>query len=239
MYIIGLTGSIATGKTTVSKQFHEKYHVPVIDADILARKVVEPGTSCLRQIRKEFGQEVILPDGNLNRPELGKIIFETPSKRKLLNSIVHPAVRKAMLKDLFYYYITGHGMVILDVPLLFEAKMHSICWKTICVASSIETQKRRLLKRNPEYSSEDADRRIQSQTPIQEKEYLADYVIDNNSDFDSLSRNIHATFVAIRPSFVWTLACLLLPIMQVLLQAYHYSRQIKKAKNQKKIHLTQ
>ncbi|WBW75405.1 dephospho-CoA kinase [Schizosaccharomyces osmophilus] len=239
MYIIGLTGSIATGKTTVSKQFHEKYHVPVIDADILARKVVEPGTKCQRRIQKEFGQQVILPDGHLNRPELGKIIFETPSKRKLLNSIVHPAVRKAMLKDLFYYYITGHGMVILDVPLLFEAKMHTICWKTICVASTMEIQKRRLLKRNPEYSSEDADRRIHSQTPIQEKEFLADYVIDNNSDFNSLSRNICTTFVAIQPSIVWTLACLLIPILQVFMQFYNYSRQIRKARNQKKVHLTQ
>ncbi|EPY49847.1 dephospho-CoA kinase [Schizosaccharomyces cryophilus OY26] len=239
MLIIGLTGSIATGKTTVSKQFHEKYHVPVIDADILARKAVEPGTKCLRQIRKEFGQQVILPDGTLNRPELGKIIFETPSKRKLLNSIVHPAVRKAMLKDILYYYITGHGMVILDIPLLFEAKMHTICWKTICVASTTEIQKQRLLKRNPEYSSEDADRRIQSQTPIQDKETLADFVIDNNSDFNSLSQNIHATFVKMQPSSMWTLSCLIIPALQLLMQFYYYYRQMQKATNQKKIHLTQ
>ncbi len=118
--VVGLTGGIASGKSTVSRLLKER-SVPVIDADVLAREVVAPGTSGLRAIIGEFGTDILSPDGTLDRKKLGDIIFKDAKKRRILNAIVHPAVRRAMLRDVLRCWWSGESICVLDVPLLVEA----------------------------------------------------------------------------------------------------------------------
>ncbi|SAM06886.1 hypothetical protein [Absidia glauca] len=132
MKLVGLTGGIASGKSTVSRLLQEQ-QVPIIDADKIAREVVEPGRRANRQIREHFGDEVFLPDGHLDRPKLGDIIFTDPSKRKILNACVHPAVRLEMLKQVLYHWLSGAKVVVLDVPLLFESKLDRFVGTTVVV----------------------------------------------------------------------------------------------------------
>ena len=118
--VVGLTGGIASGKSSVSRLLKER-SVPVIDADVLAREVVAPGTSGLRAIVGEFGTDILSPDGTLDRKRLGDIIFKDAKKRRILNGIVHPAVRRAMLRDVVRCWWSGESICVLDVPLLVEA----------------------------------------------------------------------------------------------------------------------
>merc|ERR1712000_515024 len=129
-------GGISTGKSTVRKMF-ESHNVPVIDADVIAREVVEPGTPSYSKIINIFGTDVLSDpvDGirHLDRAKLGSIIFNDVSKRKQLNSITHAAVRKRMMQLLAYYFITGEPVVLLDIPLLYETGMDKMCSKVIVV----------------------------------------------------------------------------------------------------------
>ena len=104
-----------------------------MDADVLAREAVAPGTPGLRKIVKNFGQDILLPDGSLDRKKLGTIIFNDPEKRKILNSIVHPAVRREMVWEVARYWLTGHKVCIVDVPLLIEAGLWKWCSKVVVV----------------------------------------------------------------------------------------------------------
>ncbi|KAF5903973.1 dephospho-CoA kinase domain-containing protein, partial [Clarias magur] len=121
MFLVGLTGGIASGKSTVSSQLRE-FGCPVIDADAVARKVVEPQTRAYRLLVQYFGREVLLENGEIDRQKLGQIIFSDPEKRRMLNSITHPEIHRAMLKQILCYFIRGYRYVILDVPLLFETR---------------------------------------------------------------------------------------------------------------------
>ena len=118
--MVGLTGGIATGKSTVSSILQSEYNVTVIDADKIARDVVLPGTPALRKIAAHFGQDVLLPDGSLDRPKLGSVIFGDSEKRRVLNSIIHPAVRRAMLWEVAKSWLFGKRFCVIDVPLLIE-----------------------------------------------------------------------------------------------------------------------
>ncbi|PFH44633.1 hypothetical protein AMATHDRAFT_51899 [Amanita thiersii Skay4041] len=123
MLVVGLTGGIATGKSTVSRLLQGEHKVPVIDADLLARQVVQPGMPALRKIVNVFGEEVLLPDGSgqLDRKKLGAIVFGDEKKRRVLNGIVHPAVRWAMAWEIGKCWVGGDKWVVLDVPLLVES----------------------------------------------------------------------------------------------------------------------
>jgi dephospho-CoA kinase len=121
--VIGLTGGIATGKSTVSKQL-KSFGIPVVDADVIARQVVEPGTPALAQIVKHFGQDVLLPDGSLDRPKLGAVVFSDEAQRKALNGIVHPAVWRAIFWEVVTHWLKGKKFCVLDVPLLIEGGMY-------------------------------------------------------------------------------------------------------------------
>lgn len=132
MLVVGLTGGIATGKSTVSNLLKNK-GIPIIDADILARQVVEPGTPALTRISEYFGPDVLLQDGSLDRKKLGSIIFNDEVKRKKLNSIVHPAVRKAMFLAVLKNWAQGKKYVILDVPLLIEGGLWKWVGKVVLV----------------------------------------------------------------------------------------------------------
>ncbi|MGM9932810.1 dephospho-CoA kinase [Pradoshia sp.] len=176
--IIGLTGGIASGKSTVSNWLLSQGY-PVVDADIAARKVVEPGMPALEKIRKAFGDDVLLPDGTLDRKRLGSIIFANEEKRQTLNAIVHPAVREWMRQETERAFGEGASIVIMDIPLLFESKLTHMVEETILVYVTKETQLKRLMERDG-YMEADALARIHAQMPIDEKKELADYIVDNN-----------------------------------------------------------
>jgi dephospho-CoA kinase len=180
--IIGLTGSIASGKSTISAMLKEKGY-PIIDADLVARLVVEPGTSNLREIERTFGNAVMNEDGTLNRDALGKLIFDDPAKRKQLNDLMHPAIRSEMLRQRDELFESGQKTLIMDIPLLFESRLQHFVDKILVVSVTEEMQLQRLMNRNS-LSQEEATSRIQSQLPISEKEKGADAVIYNNGTIE-------------------------------------------------------
>lgn len=186
--IIGLTGSIASGKSTVAKML-EEMNFPIVDADQVARVVVEPGKPALQEIIEQFGEEILLEDGSLNRQKLGDIIFHNPSKRAILNNIMHPAIRKEMLSQRDYWIEQGAEVVIMDIPLLFESKLQHFVEKILVVSVLEDTQLTRLMERN-QLSEEDAKARISSQLPLSVKEAGADAVIYNNDSIDKTKEQL-------------------------------------------------
>ncbi|MBD8068936.1 dephospho-CoA kinase [Bacillus sp. PS06] len=176
--VIGLTGGIASGKSTVSTMLLSM-GFPVIDADIIAKKVVEIGEQPYLQIIDSFGEEIVNEDKSINRAKLGSIIFHDEDKRKQLNEIVHPAVRKRMIKEKEHYLAEGEKAVFLDIPLLFESNLTHLVDKTMLVFVDEEIQVQRLMARN-DLSLNEARARISSQMPLMSKVHLADAVINNN-----------------------------------------------------------
>lgn len=175
---IGLTGSIATGKSTVSQMFQSR-KIPVIDADVIAREVVLPGTKTLEKIREHFGEEILTEGGTLDRESLGKVVFEHPEERKNLNEIIHPAIRKEMKRQAEEAELAGEKLIVLDIPLLIESELQYLVDKVLVVYIPEELQLKRLMERNS-YSEKEARQRISSQLPIEEKRKKADYIIDNS-----------------------------------------------------------
>jgi dephospho-CoA kinase len=186
--IIGLTGSIASGKSTVSRMLKKK-GFPIVDADEIARIVVEFGSPVLLEISRIFGQDVLQKDGSLNREKLGERIFSNADERQLLNSIIHPAIRKEMLRQKEQWISMGSNTVILDIPLLFESKLQSFVDKIIVVSVTPEIQKQRLMVRNV-LSEEEAEARISSQLPMEEKERDADAVLHNNGTVEQTEEQL-------------------------------------------------
>jgi dephospho-CoA kinase len=176
--IIGLTGGIASGKSTISSMLTD-LDMPVVDADKIAREVVNPGEKAYEKVIQTFGKEVLLADEKIDRKKLGSIIFADEVKRKQLNQIVHPAVREEILKQRDALVVAGVKCVVLDIPLLYESKLTHFVDKTLVVAVDEKVQLERLMKRD-ESDEAEARQRIQSQIPICEKVALADAVIDNN-----------------------------------------------------------
>jgi len=136
MIVVGLTGGIASGKTTVSN-FIKAKNIPVIDADVLAREVVRPGTPGLEKIVKHFGDSILLPDGSLDRKKLGSIIFNDEIKRRKVNSIVHPEVSWAMFWRIFWCWVGGEKFCFVDVPLLIEGGLWKCMGKVVLVYWSV------------------------------------------------------------------------------------------------------
>jgi len=176
--IIGLTGSIASGKSTVSAMLKQK-GFPIVDADEIARQVVEPGSPVMDKIGRTFGQDVLHPDGSLNREKLGEQIFSNSSEREKLNAIIHPAIRTEMQRQKDQWISGGEKVVIMDIPLLFESKLQHFVDKIIVVSVTPAIQKQRLMSRN-NLTEIEAANRIQSQLPMELKEQGADAVIHNN-----------------------------------------------------------
>lgn len=186
--IIGLTGSIGTGKSTVAKMFSE-LNIPVIDADRIAREVVEPGKIAYEQIVATFGEEILLADGSINRKKLGSIVFQDEAKRTKLNEIVHPEVRKEMLRQKEAYIENGASCVVLDIPLLYESKLTYLVDKVLVVATTPEVQLERIIARD-KCSVAEAKRRMNAQIPIAEKVKWADAVIDNNGTIQHTKKQL-------------------------------------------------
>lgn len=178
-YILGLTGGIATGKSTVSHIFKNS-NVPVIDADIIARQVVEPESETLKMIINEFGEKYLMENGTLNRKKLGKLVFNDGVALEKLNGVTHPAIRKEILAQIQSYRKSGSPLIVLDMPLLFEENYQTICDAVMVVFVPEITQLKRLINRDG-LTSDEAQLRIKAQWPIQKKKDLADFVIDNST----------------------------------------------------------
>ncbi|MBS2771977.1 dephospho-CoA kinase [Anoxybacteroides rupiense] len=179
---IGLTGGIASGKSTISHMLKE-FGIPVVDADLIAREVVRVGEEAYKQIVKEFGSEILQENGEINRTKLGAIVFHHEEKRKRLNAIVHPAVRKKMLEQKEAFLRKGANTVVLDIPLLIESQLFYLVDKIIVVYVDEAIQLERLIKRNG-LAKEDAVARIRAQMPLSDKKSYADAVIDNNGTIE-------------------------------------------------------
>ena len=180
--VIGLTGGIATGKSTVATFFREQ-NIPVIDADVIAKEVVEPGQHAYNQIIKTFGEVILQKNGMIDRKKLGKLVFSDDVKRKKLNDIVHPQVRTKMIAQRDAFIRVKEEVIILDIPLLFESDLVDLVDRVVVVYVDSDTQLERLVHRD-QLSKEDALNRIQSQIPIEDKKNLADKVIDNTGSIE-------------------------------------------------------
>ena len=186
---IGLTGGIASGKSTVSAQLAE-LGAAVVDADRIAREIVEPGSPILADIATRFGQALLLPDGSLDRKALGAIVFADEGKRKELESIMHPAIRAIMkqrMTELERDQPTR--LVVVDVPLLFESGLAPMFERTLLVYVPPATQLQRLMARDGS-TEEEAASRLQSQMPIDRKRELADIIIDNSGSLERTKEQI-------------------------------------------------
>ncbi|MED4203100.1 dephospho-CoA kinase [Neobacillus mesonae] len=189
--IVGLTGGIASGKSTVSNMLKEM-KITVIDADVEARLAVQNGEPAYIKIVAEFGREILLPNGEIDRPKLGSIIFHQEEKRQLLNQIVHPEVRRQMNEKIDQAKNANEEVIVLDIPLLFESKLTFMVEKTILVYVDEETQLKRLMERN-NLSPADAKARINSQMPLTEKVSLSDAIIDNNGTMEETKNQLMKT----------------------------------------------
>jgi dephospho-CoA kinase len=185
VYLIGLTGGIASGKSVVAERLatHGAVH---IDADQLARRVVEPGTAALARIAEEFGAEIIRPDGSLDRTALGTLIFQDAERREVLNSITHPAV-KALARELIQDAAARdpHAVVVYDVPLLVEAGVNgdNSFDLIVVVHAGLETRIKRLMQLRG-LTREEAVHRLNSQATDTERLAIADVVIDNDGSLE-------------------------------------------------------
>ncbi len=189
MKVIGLTGGIASGKSLVSR-FFEKENVVVLDADKIYKNLLKRNKIMYNEIKNAFSL------AELDLKALSNIVFNDEEKLRLLNSIAHPYVKKVMIKRIQSLKKT-EKLIVLDIPLLFEAKMENLCDQIICVYAEEKVQLERLLKRN-DLSLEAALKRIKSQMPLNEKCTLSDYVIDNSLDIDNTYRQFKNIFSKIK-----------------------------------------
>lgn len=190
MKIIGLTGGIASGKTTVAAIF-ERLGAPVVDADKLAREVVEPGTPGHAAIVEAFGPQVLAADGSIDRAALGCIVFRNPEARKILEGVTHPAIGSRAVALLEKLRSEGHPVVFYVAPLLIEAGITSRVDEVWVVYVDAATQVLRLMERD-RITREEAERKIACQMPIEEKRKHAKVVIDNGGSREDTERTVWA-----------------------------------------------
>ena len=189
MLSVGLTGGIASGKSAAAQLFMQK-GASLIDADLVARKVVRRGEEGFQPVIDAFGSDIITVSGELDRVKLGAVVFADPVKRKLLDTTLHPFI----IKRIFSYI--GHlkdqrysGIVIADIPLLFECGLQQRFDKTVLVYASPETQQQRLIQRNS-ITLDAARQRLCSQMSIDDKRQHADYIIENTGSLDALEEQV-------------------------------------------------
>ncbi|QDX00591.1 dephospho-CoA kinase [Staphylococcus chromogenes] len=185
--VIGLTGGIATGKSTVAELL-KAHGFKIVDADIVSRKAVEKGSEGLKKVVAGFGEEALTEEGEMNREYIGQQIFYDDLKREKLNAIIHPIVREIMENEKKQYLAQGHD-VVMDIPLLFENGLEKTVDEVWLVYTSPSIQIDRLMERN-QLSIEDAKARIYSQISIDKKSRMADVVIDNFGTKLELKQNL-------------------------------------------------
>ncbi len=199
MRIIGLTGGICSGKSTVSRMLKRR-GARIVDADKIARHVVEPGMPALAEIAWAFGDEMIRPDGSLDRQRLAALIFSDAEQRRRLNSIVHPRVAEEQARIVARIAREDpHALVIIDAALLIEVGAHRNVEKLIVVYVSLKIQAERLMQRNS-LSEEEALLMIRSQMPLEEKARMASFVVDNSGSLNETERQVEAIYQELRHS---------------------------------------
>jgi len=191
---VGLTGGIGSGKSEVTRRL-AALGAYVVDADVLAREVVEPGTPGLAAVAAEFGAEVLRPDGSLDRDRLGAIVFADPAARARLNAIVHPLVGAATAER--FAAAPADAIVVHDVPLLVEVGLAAAYDVVLVVAATPETQGSRLVRARG-MSADEARSRIAAQAPLADKLAVADFVITNDGSLDDLDRQVQAVWLALQ-----------------------------------------
>lgn len=188
--ILGLTGNIASGKSTIAREL-ERWGAVVVDADQLARQAVAPGSRVLQQLVAAFGEEILGPDGELDRKTLGQRVFADPSARARLNALVHPAIAALAEERLRRLRQEHHPLIVYEAPLLFEAAAQSRVDKVLMVTVRPEVQLHRLLTRDG-LDEKQARQRIDAQMPQQQKAALADYRIDNSGSWEETREQLAA-----------------------------------------------
>ncbi|TQD71688.1 hypothetical protein C1H46_042770 [Malus baccata] len=202
MRIVGLTGGIASGKSTVSNLFKE-HGIPVVDADLVARDVLKKGTGGWKKVVSAFGEDILQPDGQVDRPKLGQIVFSNPEKRQLLNRLLAPYISSGIFWEILKLWMKGCKVIVLDVPLLFEAKMDKWTKPIVVVWVDPETQLRRLMSRD-RTSEEDAGNRINAQMSLDIKRTRADMVVDNSGSLEDLRVQFRNVLLEVTKPLTWT-----------------------------------
>lgn len=190
MKLVGLTGGIASGKSTVAKIL-KRHGAAIVNADELAREVVEPDRPAWKEIVALFGAGVLQADRALDRQKLRQIIFDDPAARKKIEAIIHPQVRALAEQRIREHTAAGYAVVVYEVPLLFEGNLQEWLRPVILVACDLEIQRKRLESRDG-LSAAQAQKHIDAQMSLEEKRRLADYVIENNSTLEDLERQVEA-----------------------------------------------
>lgn len=186
---IGLTGGIATGKSTVSRLLAER-GAAIIDADVIAREIMEPGHPVLAAVSERFGPGVLNTDGTLNRKKLGEIVFSNSEERKALEALTHPAIRAEMKQRMEELEAADpHRLVVADIPLLYESGLDPLYERIMVVYVPREVQLTRLMLRDG-LSKEAAEQRINAQMDIEIKKERADILIDNSGGLEETKRQI-------------------------------------------------
>lgn len=189
--IMGLTGGIASGKSTVSAIFVDK-GARLVDADVIAREVMLPESPVLAAAVQEFGEDILQPDGTLNRARLGEIVFHDPEARQKLNDLTHPAIRREIKNRMYALeQEEPQRLVIVDIPLLYESHLDNLFQDIIVVYVPRELQLARLMERNT-LTMEQAEDRLNAQMDIEQKRSIATYIIDNSGNLDDTRQQVVA-----------------------------------------------
>lgn len=192
MITFAITGGIATGKSTVTKTFKESYGIPIVDADVIAREIVEVGKPCLTYLVNAFSDKILNQDGTLNRKYLGNICFNDPVALNTINRIMGDIIKEESFKQLQKLHAEGNPLIGYDSALIIERGFHTLYKPIIVVTCSPETQISRLMKRN-NLSYQEAAARISSQMKLSDKVGFADIVINNDGGLMELHSQIYST----------------------------------------------
>lgn len=196
MKCIGLTGGIATGKSTVASMLRE-LGARIVDADQVAREIVEPGQKAWEEIVEAFGKEILRADKTIDREKLRKIVFKDETARKRLETITHPRIRALAQQKMQKLATEGAQVLVYEAALLFENRGHLWLRPVILVACDLATQKKRLRERDG-LNDEEIEQHLKAQMPIDEKRRLADYVIENTGARESLKKRVREVWEQIR-----------------------------------------
>ena len=196
MKLFGLTGGIASGKSTVAAIL-QRLGAAVINADELSREVMKPGQDAWKEIVETFGSDILQKDQSLDRKRLRRIVFHNPQARKKLEAIVHPRVRSLAEQRIRELASAGSSIIVYEVPLLFEGQIHVWLRPVVLVACDPETQKQRLRQRD-QLSDTEAQQHLDAQMTLEDKRKLADYVIENTDSLEDLEQQVRAVLQKIQ-----------------------------------------
>lgn len=194
--VLGLTGGIATGKSTADKFFEEK-NIPIVDCDEIAHNIMNVNKPAWKDIKEVFGEKYLNEDQTINRKKLGKLVFNDPTNMKILNEITHPRIFQEMESQIAQYKSEGYSLIIVDAPVLFESHSEKYYDKTLVISLPQDLQIKRLMARN-NLTKEEALSRINSQMSLKEKEARATYVIENTGSVEDLYKKLNELLTKIK-----------------------------------------